>query len=127
MHLSISSSESLKQAASPRMPFSSRHAATPSTPAERVPAGVGRAWLIALVIVVGVLAAVECTCRKLGMRSTLQDDQQLWCSVRDSMRAGDRNQIAPVGSSPHSSGFRSSHVFAVHGRRPGDATGYRGL
>jgi hypothetical protein len=78
--------------------FPRRHAA-PSAAAHRLPGGIGRASLFALLATVIVLAAVECWCRARGISPEVQDDQRLWASVRDGMHPDDPAQIALVGTS----------------------------
>jgi len=60
---------------------------------------MGRAWLIGLVGAVAILAALEFTCRRLGLRPMVKDDERLWALARDNMRPDDPDQIALVGTS----------------------------
>jgi len=75
-----------------------RHARS-AGPADRVPREMGRAWIIALIGTLAILAALEFNCRRHGLRPMVHDDQQLWGLARDSMHRDDPDQIALVGTS----------------------------
>jgi hypothetical protein len=99
VHSFISNFEVPTMAPWRRSPLSLRRQSPAPTPADRIPRGIGRAWLLALLGTVLVLAALQGACRHWGVSPAIQDDQRLWAAARDGMRRDDPNQVALVGTS----------------------------
>jgi hypothetical protein len=57
------------------------------------------AWLIAIVLAVGIVAAIELHWRALGYRPNVRDSAQLWSIERDRAYASDKTPLLLLGAS----------------------------
>jgi hypothetical protein len=87
---------------------------------QRLPGGPWlRVWLVALVVAVLSLAALEGFWRVAGHVPSVNDDADLWMVIRHSLVPDDPNQVVLVGASRIQQGI-NTEVFARHfgGRKP---------
>jgi hypothetical protein len=69
------------------------------------PNSLGRVGWVALVVAMGLLAAVELGMRRLGFQPSVKDTPELWSLVRARASEGDENTVVLLGSSRFQGGL----------------------